>query len=192
MTDAFDRLSSNFSIRESGSKGRSASFTIRKASSKDGHSSFLPRRDASDNLSSSLYTQGVETLSSSFWITTAQFKVERISNTITQMSYTPPSIATDVSYATILEVETKGYKEFTAIIAAGTPNDITYRIQGAVSQLPTVWAGITSQVDVDVTASDPENMGTAAVFTGTFDRIRIQVKYKSSAGRAWASLKAST
>lgn len=108
------------------------------------------------------------------------------------MSYTPPVIDTGASYATILEVETKGYSKFTVIIAAGTPNDITYRIQGALSQLPTVWAGITSQVDVDVTASDPENMGTTAVFTGTFDRIRIQVKYKSAAGKAWVSLKAST
>jgi hypothetical protein len=192
MTDANKYLSSSLTVRSSSNKFLRSSFTIRKRSSKALSSSFAIQRSSSKALSSSFTTQGVKPLSCSFWIGTgAQYKVERVNNFVTTMAYTPPIIATGANYVTVLEVDTKGYKTFTAIIAAGEPNDVTYRIQGMLSQMP-VWAGIPSQVDVEVTSSDAENMGTTATFTGCYDRIRIQVKQKTNPGRALASLKAST
>jgi hypothetical protein len=118
--------------------------------------------------------------------------VERISNLVIQKSYTPPSVNTANDYATVLEDDVIGYSHFSALIAAGAKNDIVYRVQGTTRARPNVWAGIPNYVDINVTADDPENMGTFANFTGEYERIRVQVKNKDTGqnSRAMASLRA--
>jgi len=184
------KLSSSFTIRKTQSvPGLFTVFVVRNAGTKDLRCSITIKNKGSKALSSNFFVPSVF-LPSSFWVSQPTYAVERISHNITQKECTPISIATGVSYATVLEEDVVGYTTFSALIAAGTPNAITYRIQATSQKRPGVWAGIPNQVDVDVSASDPENMGTAATFTGSFERIRIQAKQKTAAGRAWASLRA--
>jgi len=183
-------LSSDFTIRKpSWVPGLFSVFVVRNVGTKDLSCKIIVRNIGSAALSSNFFVPSVF-LPSSFWVSHPTYTVERISHNITQKEYTPISIITGGSYATVLEEDVVGYTTFSVLIAAGTPNDITYRIQATSIRRPGMWAGIPNQVDVDVSASDPENMGTVAIFTGSFEKLRVQARQKTTPGRAWASLRA--
>jgi hypothetical protein len=185
-------LSSSLTIRKSATKALSSSITVRKSSSKNLSTKFGVARFA--NLSCKFGITQNANLSCSFWITAPTYTVERINNFVIQKSYSPASRPTTNDYATIMEQDVIGYFSHSIAIAAGAPNDITYRIQAATRDRPNVWVGIPNQVDVDITVSDPDNMGTIASFTGEFEKVRVQAKNKtpSSNSRAWAALKSRT
>jgi hypothetical protein len=134
---------------------------------------------------------GSADLRSSIWLNKPQAEqTEHINHRVEQLSKVPVSIATGADYDTVFETDVKGFTNFTVMVAAGGPNDITYRIQGIVADDPKVWGGIKDQVDIDVTASDIENMGVLATFTANISRLRVQAKQKSQPGRAWAGFRA--
>lgn len=173
-------LASDIQVRNADTKGLSANVRVRNIGTGD--------------LSTKVSIRNASTadLITSFWVNRAFYKVERINHNIIQKEFGPLSIATADAYKTIIEEDIIGYNRFSVIVAAGMPSDIVYRIQGTSRSLPNIWAGIAGQVDVDVTASDPDNMGTTASFEASLERIRVQAKNKSPGtnSRAWASLRA--
>lgn len=191
-----DNLSGSFAIQRSDSVAISASFYPRFASAVPLSTNFTVRwgSASSAGASTSITVNNVSTadLTTSLWVNKASYKVELIRDGVILKDYGPLSHVTDDDYQTVLEEDVLGYGTFSILVAAGAPNDITYRIQACPRLLPSVWAGIPNQVDKDVSASDPENMGTIATFTGQFAKLRVQAKNKTpgSDSRAWASLKA--
>lgn len=175
-------LSSIITVRKSNSGILSAIITIRKSATKAISSSTTIRKSSSQALSEKLTVRNRSSagLACSFWLSKEEYSVERINNLVIQKKYTPRSVPTVDAYTTVLEQDVIGYSHFSALVAAGGPNDITYRIQATTNDVPNVWGGIPDQVDKDVTTDDPENAGTFATFAGEFEKIRIQVKNKSA------------
>jgi hypothetical protein len=196
--DSYDITPTSLEVRNKGAQGRSGNFTIRKASSKDQQFSFTIRKAGNATIREALIARnaGSAGLLTNFWVNggVSTYTVDRITSFVTQKTATSPSIATTDVYQTLLEQEVIGYSSFSVIIAAGAPNDITYRIQASVVDRPSVWADVPDQVDVDVLASDPESMGIVANFAGQFEVVRIQVRNRviGQSSRAWASMKGST
>ena len=124
-------LSETFAVQNKGAKALSSSFTNRKSTTKAAPSSFTIRK--SDSITShekfAVRNQSGANLICNFWISKAEYAVERINNLVTVKEYTPVTKATTDSYATALEDDVVGYSNFSILIAAGAPNDITYRIQ---------------------------------------------------------------